>query len=72
MNISYWDGDRLHDPYDTLTVKFWPPERRTGEPQPWACPCGLPQEVGDGSEAHWQWSNIHIPQERGSVSTEPS
>jgi hypothetical protein len=70
FNVGHLDQDRLVEPFDTLTVRFWPPERRTGEPEPWTCPCGLPQQVGDGSAAHWQWSDIGIPRDRGPVHTE--
>jgi hypothetical protein len=67
VSISSWEGQRLVEHYDTLTISFWPPERRTGEPEPWTCPCGRPVQVGDASIAHWQWTGIGVPQQRRAV-----
>jgi hypothetical protein len=69
LQIGSWDRMPREEPWDTLTIRFWPSRPAAGAPDPWSCPCGLEEHEGDGP-GHWQWSDIGIPQDRARVADE--
>lgn len=66
LPIDTWHRQRTAPQWDSVTVRFWPPEPATGQPEPWVCPCGRDPAPTADRPGHWQW-DFGLPQNADQV-----